>query len=190
MTGIIILAAGRSARLGKPKQNLIYQGKTLLQRAIDTALLSVCKPVVVVLGAYADDILMSINTSEVQVIRNPNWEEGMASSIRTGIIALQKYPDVDGALIMLCDQPHVDAALLNDMVQTKQHNPKGIIACAYNNTLGVPVLFDKRYFADLLLLTGHERAKKLLVAHTRDIEPVPFALGAVDIDTMEDFGKL
>jgi len=190
MTGIIILAAGQSARLGTPKQNLIYKGNTLLQHTINAALQSVCKPIIVVLGAYAADILPTIDAKDIEIIRNDDWEEGMASSIRASITALQKHPDIDSALIMLCDQPHVDALLLKTMIHRLQDSHKGIIACAYNGTLGVPVLFNKQYFAGLLLLTGHDGAKKILAAHLSDIAAVPFPLGAVDIDTMADYTNL
>ena len=190
MTGLIILAAGQSARLGKPKQKLLYKGNSLLQQAVKTALASVCKPIVVVLGAFADDILPDIESYAVQIIRNQNWDEGMASSIRAGIAQLQKTPGITRALIMLCDQPHVDAALLNNIVQTKQQSPKGIIACAYNNTVGVPALFDKRYFDKLLSLSGNQGAKKILAAYADDTQTIPFPLGAVDIDTLEDYEGL
>src|SRR5476651_1174100 len=82
MTGIIILAAGSSSRLGKPKQNLIYNGKTLLQNAIDTASSSLCKPIMVVLGANAVVIKPTIESLPVNILNNENWQEGIASSIR------------------------------------------------------------------------------------------------------------
>jgi len=190
MTGLIILAAGQSARMGRPKQKLLYQGDTLLQHAVKTALASVCEPVVVVLGAFADELLSDIESYPVKVIINQNWDEGMASSIRAGITQLQNIPGVSNALIMLCDQPHVNATLLDQMIQTKQRHAKGIVACAYNNTIGVPVLFGESYYPYLLSLTGHEGAKKILTAHTDDIETIVFPLGAVDIDTAEDYEGL
>jgi molybdenum cofactor cytidylyltransferase len=190
MTGILILAAGQSARLGSPKQKLLYHGNTLLQHAINAALATVCEPVIVVLGAFAEDILPDVSNKKVQIIHNSNWEEGMASSIRVGITELEKKPGITNALIVLCDQPYVDGALLDKIVQIKQNGGKGIIACAYNNTVGVPVLFERRYFADLLALTGHEGAKKILAAHWDDVEQVAFFLGAVDIDTMDDYNML
>jgi molybdenum cofactor cytidylyltransferase len=190
MTGIIILAAGQSSRMGKPKQQLQYQGNSLLQHAINIALQSPYRPVVVVLGAFADDILPTITPKPIDVIINTKWEEGMASSIHAGIDYLQKTPGVSNALIMLCDQPHVSSRLLTDMVRKKDQSDKGIVACAYNNTIGVPVLFDKKYFTDLLLLTGKEGAKKILTANPADIAIIDFPLGTIDIDTMSDYEKL
>src|ERR1700712_1639432 len=190
MTGIIILAAGSSSRLGKPKQNLIYKGKTLLQHAITVAIGSGCQPVFLVLGANSGYVLPHVGEAGVAIVHNKHWEQGMSTSIHLGITELQKTPGVDSAIIMLCDQPFADAALINTMLQKHSLSRKGIIACAYNNTLGVPVLFDAKYFSDLLNLKGHEGAKKLLTAYADDIAQVDFAQGAVDIDTMEDYEGL
>jgi molybdenum cofactor cytidylyltransferase len=190
MTGIIILAAGNSSRLGKPKQNLMYNGKTLLQHAVSAAICSVCRPIIVVLGANSDSIEPEIAGHDIQLIHNVDWEQGMSTSIHLGITELQKTEDIDSAIIMLCDQPFANDQLLAQLQQKHQESRKGIIACAYNNTLGVPVLFDQKYFADLLALEGHEGAKKLLGVYTDDIATVEFEKGAVDIDTMEDYEGL
>jgi len=190
MTAIIILAAGQSSRLGKPKQLLPYQNTNLLQHSINTALKLPYRPVVVVLGAFADDILSGITPKPIDVIINTHWEEGMASSIRAGIDYLQKSAQVDDAIIMLCDQPHVDAGLLSQIVKTRQQSGKGIVACGYNDTVGVPVLFDQKYFPELLDLAGQEGAKKLLTTHTSDTVTIPFPMGAVDIDTDDDYKNL
>jgi molybdenum cofactor cytidylyltransferase len=190
MTGLIILAAGQSSRMGRPKQNLQYKGKSLLQHAVHTAMASECRPIVVVLGAYAANILTGIKNEPIIVIHNPQWAEGMASSIRAGIAELEKQEDIDSAIIMLCDQPFVDAALINNLIQLKTKSGKGIVACAYQNTLGVPVLFDKSYFAQLLFLKGNEGAKKLLTQYGNDLAAIPFAPGDIDIDTPTDYNKL
>jgi molybdenum cofactor cytidylyltransferase len=189
MTGIIILAAGSSGRLGSPKQNLIYKGETLLQRAVRAAKASACNVIIVVLGANEEIIKPTIEGLNITTIRNPDWQEGMASSIRTGVNNLrQSGQNIDSAILMLCDQPFIDAELLNQLVQRKQ--AKGITACTYKDTIGPPVLFTKKYFDELLLLKGHEGAKKLILKYPGDVETIPFPLGAVDIDTMEDFERL
>jgi molybdenum cofactor cytidylyltransferase len=190
MTGIIILAAGNSARMGQAKQQLAYQGKTLLQHAVHTALASVCKPVVVVLGASADDIINDIKDEPVTIIQNPQWQEGMASSIRAGVAALEKNTEITAAIIMLCDQPFVDADLINSIVDLHASSRKGMVACAYNNTLGVPALFSRDYFAQLLNLQGHDGAKKILTSQKHNTAVIPFALGEIDIDTPTDYDKL
>ena len=190
MTGLIILAAGQSARMGQPKQKLLYKGESLLQHAVHAALNSTCRPVIVILGAYAATISADIEGEPVVVIHNPNWEEGMASSIRAGIMELEKDDDITGAIIMLCDQPFVDAALINTLIEQKEKTDKGIVACNYGDTVGVPVFFDRKYFAELLLLQGHDGAKKLLHLFKKDVITIPFALGKVDIDTIKDYENL
>ena len=189
MTGAIILAGGSSSRLGTPKQNLVYQGQTLLQRAVGTALAAGCKPVLVVLGANADLIRPTIAGLPVNIVYNSDWEEGMASSTRLGIKVLKRTdPGLTSVIFMLCDQPFVNASLLCELVQAKSKN--GIAACAYNDTVGVPALFDAVYFDELLLLKGQEGAKKLLLKYREAVVSLPFPLGSVDIDTVEDYEKL
>lgn len=191
MTGVIILAAGSSSRLGTPKQNLIYQGQTLLQRAIETALSSVCQPVIVVLGANENAIRPTIENMPVNIISNGDWQEGMASSIRLGIKEIQNMePNTASVILMLCDQPFIDFSILNVLVKTQTNNRIGIAACAYNGTIGAPVLFDTIYFEDLLMLKGQEGAKKLLLKYSDKVVSIPFPLGSVDIDTVEDYEKI
>jgi molybdenum cofactor cytidylyltransferase len=190
MTGIIILAAGMGSRFGQPKQNLIFQSQTLLQRAINTASSSVCRPIVVVTGAHADLIDSLIENPKVRVVFNAQWEEGMASSIRMGIETMRDYPLVESALIMLCDQPLVTPSLIDEILEKQQRSAKSIVGCSYNNTIGVPVLFHQTVFDELLSLTGHEGAKKILKNHPNDIAVVPFEAGSLDIDTPEDYERL
>jgi molybdenum cofactor cytidylyltransferase len=189
MTGIIILAAGSSGRLGKPKQNLVYKGKTLLQRSIETALASVCDPIIVVLGANAAAIQPSVGNYKVIIVDNPDWYAGMASSIRTGIKELLKLnPSVESVILMLCDQPFVDTYVLNHLIMAK--TKEGITVCSYNDSIGPPVLFDAVYFDDLLLLTGREGAKKVIQKYPDKIIEILFPQGSVDIDTVEDYERL
>jgi molybdenum cofactor cytidylyltransferase len=190
MTGIIILAAGASTRLGEPKQQLLYKGKTLLQHAVDAAVESIAQLVIVVLGANAEAIKNDIIDKGVTIVNNKDWKEGMASSIRSGITELQKLkPDID-IILMLCDQPFVDTTLLNKLIEQKENSSKPIIACAYNNTIGPPALFDRTYFEKLILLKGQEGAKKLLMKYPDDVSAIPFIEGAIDIDTAQDYKKL
>lgn len=189
MTGIIILAAGSSSRLGTPKQNLIYNGKTLLQHSIDEALATGCRPVIVVLGANKDVIAPTIAGMQIEVAYNDNWQEGMSSSIRIGITHLQKtHSKISSVILMLCDQPFVTTGLLSQLVAAS--TDKSIVVCAYDSAVGPPVFFDSYYFADLLLLKGNEGAKKLMRKYKAKTTTVPFVLGSIDIDTMTDFEKL
>jgi len=188
MTGVIILAAGKSSRLGQPKQNLIFRGKTLLQSAIETALASDCELAVAVLGANDDVIRPTISQYPVNLVHNANWAEGMASSIRLGITEVKKNPQITSVILMLCDQPFVSAGLLNELALAGMAND--IVGCIYNTAAGVPVLFNAKYFEPLQLLTGDEGAKKLLLKYGEEVLYIPFPMGHVDIDTTEDLEKL
>lgn len=190
MTGLIILAAGSSSRLGRPKQKLIYKGKSLLQHAVEEGLASNCSPIVVVLGADEDNIRTEI-AENVQIVINMSWNEGLSSSIKCGLTRLlQLEPDASQAIIMLCDQPFVDSAILNKLMTEKEAAGRAIAACTYDNTLGTPVLFDKRFFPDLLSLEGNHGAKGLVLDNESDVVSIPFPLGNIDIDTAEDYEKL
>jgi molybdenum cofactor cytidylyltransferase len=187
MTGLIILAAGESSRLGQPKQNLLFNGQTLLQRAADAGKIAGCKPVIVVLGANAG---MITPIAETTTLYNQNWKEGIASSIRTAINEVGKDISINQVIIMLCDQPFVSAALLNTLINRQIETSKLIVACTYNNTTGVPALFDRALFTELQLLQGPEGAKKLLNAHPDYIATVSFEQGNIDIDTPGDYEQL
>jgi molybdenum cofactor cytidylyltransferase len=190
MTGLIILAAGASTRLGFPKQTLLFKGKTLLEIAIEAGIRSKCEPVIVILGANADAIAPGIKNYDITTIHNPDWEEGMASSIRLAITHIKKNEAINSIIIMLCDQPYVSRTLINSLLYKQQETEKNIIACSYKDTLGVPALFSSRLFDELLLLQGQEGAKKLFNTHTNDIAIIPFEKGGIDIDTLADYENL
>jgi molybdenum cofactor cytidylyltransferase len=187
MTGLIILAAGESSRLGRPKQNLIFNGKTLLQRAVESGQDSKCKTIIVVLGANSNQITPIPGTT---TLYNPDWKEGMASSIRKAVLEINNDLSVDKVIIMLCDQPFVTSTLLNALINKQTESGKPIIASAYNDTTGVPVLFDRSLFTKLLQLQGSEGAKKILKKHADDVATIPFKQGSIDIDTPEDYERL
>lgn len=188
--GLIILAAGNSDRLGKPKQLLEYEGKSLLHHTIQTALGAVAR-VVVVLGAKAHLVLPELKTSPVQVVYNTDWEEGMASSIGCGLNALLTIaPATEQVLFMVCDQPYVTADLLLELRRQHAITGKPIVACSYGNTTGIPALFHKSLFAELMTLTGDTGAKKLIRRYAEQMVAIPFPKGAIDIDTSADYDQL
>lgn len=190
ITGLIILAAGASTRLGKPKQTLLFRGRSLLQLAIEAGMQAHCQPIVVVTGAYASQVVPETRQYAVHVVYNAAWEEGMASGIRCGVAGLlREAPLATGVILMLCDQPFADAALLIQLIQKNQDTGKAIIACSYNHTLGVPALFSSDLFPELLALQGKEGAKKLLASH-KSVDTVAFPLGGIDIDTLSDYEQL
>jgi molybdenum cofactor cytidylyltransferase len=189
--GIIILAAGKSARLGTAKQLLNYRGKNLLQHSIDVALSSLAEQVLVVLGSEKEIIEQELDQSKIEVIANPLWENGMASSINYGLKGLKKIlPKADAAIFMVCDQPFVDANLLNKLIEKHIETQKYIIASKYAETLGTPTLFHKSFFGELSSLEGDIGAKSLIKKYSNLSESINFDLGSIDIDTRENYLNL
>jgi molybdenum cofactor cytidylyltransferase len=190
-TGLIILAAGNSSRLGRPKQLLPYQGKTLLSHVVDESLDAPLQPVVVVTGAFQAEVCDSLQGQTVDIVYNANWERGMASGIVAGLDkALSIQPHLLSVIIAVCDQPYISAELFRSLVETHTVSGKGLIACAYSETVGSPVLFDRRYFKELSALTGEAGAKQLLKRYPDDVTTIPFPKGNIDIDTEDDFREL
>lgn len=188
---VIILAAGRSSRLGQAKQLLAYKGKTLLQHAIDSARQIHPDCITVVLGANKELILDQIKLDDVSVVENPNWESGIASSIKAGLNALARsHPASDGLLIMVCDQPFADSSVLQKLIDAQKETGKAIIGCSYDGTHGTPAFFHSSLFPDLLELTGDSGAKKLFEKYQNQSSFVSFDKGSIDIDTSEDYQNL
>lgn len=190
--GIVLLAAGKSDRLGSPKQILIHEGKTLLQHSVEEALGTGIRPVVVVLGASHVLFEESLrNFSDIEIVINEAWEEGMASSIRAGVqTAMKLVPGLDGLIMMVCDQPFVSRELLEELVHTQQETGMPVVASSYGNNQGVPVLFHKDFFSSLLELRGDTGARKILKDQAAQLALVNFPEGVKDIDTMNDYEEL
>jgi len=189
--GIVILAAGASTRLGKPKQLLQYNGKTLLAHAINEAVNSNADAIVVILGKNADQFKKEIDDRKVRVAVNSLWEEGMASSLRLGLDTLLKdKPYIDAVIFMVCDQPHVLSSILNELIVTQQKTTKQIVTCNYGDSIGPPALFHKKYFKDLMKLSGDTGARKIIQENMNDMTTILFPEGEIDIDTEEDYEKL
>jgi molybdenum cofactor cytidylyltransferase len=188
-TGIIILAAGSSTRMGEPKQLLMYKNKTFLQHIIGEAKHANLEPVICVTGYESDLITQSISVMDVDIVYNENWTDGMGTGIAAGIKRLL-LSDVHSVILAVSDQPYVSSELFGKMQQLKEKSGKGIVACSYAHTLGTPVLFGKHYFNDLTSLSGNEGAKKIVQLNMPDVCPIEFEKGNIDIDTKQDYEKL
>jgi len=190
-TGAILLAAGRSSRLGGIKQLLPFHSKTLLQHTIDELKLAGVKPLIVVTGGHATEVTASINQNGIDLIYNEHWEQGIASGIVTGLQTLNtRYKEIRQVILAVCDQPFVSASLFEQLYAIQNSSSKNIVASAYSDTLGTPVLFTQKYFDLLLGLKGDEGAKKILKAYQEEVARVDFPLGHIDIDTAEDYAGL
>jgi molybdenum cofactor cytidylyltransferase len=184
----IILAAGSSSRLGKPKQLLVWQGVTLIEHAIHSVEWLLNPRVIVVLGANTEEIHSVIEFKEVTVVNNPSWQEGIASSIRTGVGALPR--NVSAVLFLLCDQPLVSSFHINNLLEEWQKRPEFIVASDYNGTVGVPAIFPTGLLDSLRLLKGNAGAKSLFSKRADKLVTVPLPEATLDIDTIADFNQL
>jgi molybdenum cofactor cytidylyltransferase len=188
--GVIILAAGGSSRMGRPKQLLPYRGDSLIRFAAKAALESVCDRVVVVIGSQADEIRRELDDLSLSVVENQSWQKGMSSSIHAGLQHLLSGDHVESVVIMLCDQPFVTADVLNELVNTHRETSKPIVASTYGTTRGVPALFSRELFAELTSLTADQGARRIIATHPEDVVTITFPQGAVDIDTPHDHERL
>lgn len=189
--GIIILAAGESKRLGKPKQLLSFDGNTLLTRVANTACESGLKPVIAVLGANDDKISTTLNIPGLMVVKNDDWKEGMASSIRIGLTSmLDLAPQVDGVIVLVCDQPYLNQDLIKALIEAQRDAGLPSAAASYGGKLGTPALFHKSLFPELMSLSGDTGARKILDKMRECVVTIDFQMGIVDIDTAEDYERL
>lgn len=189
--GAVILAAGSSSRMGSPKQILQFRGSTLLRRAAVAALDAGCRPVIVVTGANAELTRRELDGLDVSEVFNTHWATGMASSIRAGVEGLvSANADADAAVVMLCDQPHVTAVVISNLVAAHRNTGSSVVASTYGGSFGVPALFGKDLFAELGRLKGASGAKKVIERHSSVAHFIHFNGGDVDIDTPDDFSRL
>lgn len=208
---IIILAAGASTRMGQPKQLLTWQGETLIRRMVKMALATQCSTFVV-LGANATFIHPEISDFDIKIVENEDWEKGMSTTMRVGLQALLKaQPNVQAALFLLTDQPFVTTDYLVQLIDCFQRGGKregrgetkeegretshqqpatSIIASAYEGRLGVPAIFGRAWFEELMQIEGDRGARALLMQHQEEVLAIPFPAGKFDLDTPEDFDNL
>lgn len=189
--GIVILAAGASTRLGTPKQLLRYQGYSLIQRVVTTAISSLGEPIIVVLGANAAQIQPELQAFAIHVVLNPQWIDGISTSIRTGIEALLTIkPDVEAVVLLVCDQPFIEPDLIYQLITAYQLTHQPIIASEYAGVVGVPALFEHTLFPTLMGLSGDRGAKQLMQSANSSIQTIPYPAAAFDIDTLTDYTQL
>jgi len=184
----IILAAGASSRLGSPKQLLEWRKRPLLEHAVVNARAVLGERVIVVLGAHAESIRTTVDLDGVSTIVNPDWLEGMASSIRAGVQALPE--SARAVLILLCDQPLINAAHIRNLLNGWQSAPARIVASQYYRSVGVPALFPAEFFGHLLALNGDRGAKLVLMEFENSLVKIPLPEAELDIDSAGDFERL
>ncbi|WP_133718351.1 nucleotidyltransferase family protein [Methylocaldum gracile] len=189
--GLVLLAAGGSRRLGKPKQLLHHRGESLLRRAAKSALASRCSKIAVVLGADAEACAHELEGLRLLTVVNQEWEEGIGGSIRAGITTVtDAMPELDAVLLTLCDQALIDYRHLNGLVEAFCASRPTVVASRYGDAFGAPAVFHRSLFGDLAGLAGDEGAKKIIVRHLRSTLFVDFPEAGIDVDTVEDYARL
>jgi molybdenum cofactor cytidylyltransferase len=189
--GAVILAAGKSSRLGQPKQLLQFRGKTLVRRTVNAAREAGCSPIVVVIGSDKDKVARELEQTNAVIVENVNWSNGMGTSIRSAVQHLiDTAPNVDAIALLVCDQPLVDSHTIEQLIALGGKTKKAIVASSYAGTLGVPALFDRSCADELLRLDDGSGAKPIIFSNCDRVAEFPFPEGQIDIDMAADYERL
>ncbi len=184
----ILLAAGESARFGRPKQLLDWMGEPLVRRAARTALEGGLSPVVVVTGAHAAEVTRALEGMEARVVYNPAWQEGQSASLRCGLHGLPA--STGAAVFLLADQPLVSPALVRALLDAHRQSLPPIVAPLIDGQRGNPVLFDRLTFPDLAALQGDQGGRALFSRYPVTWLPWHDPGPLRDVDTPEDYQAL
>ncbi len=187
--GAVILAAGSSSRLGRPKQLIHYEGQPLLLRTALAARRAGVDSIIVVVGAFSRVVGEAvIGVGGLTVVANKGWRSGLASSLTAGLVAAKSL-GLDGAMVLTADQPMIDVASLEKLLEQFDEDQR-VVAAAYDGIVGVPAIFGSEHFDALTNLTGDEGAGRWLRSNADAVKEVPIPEAAVDIDTLADVARL
>jgi molybdenum cofactor cytidylyltransferase len=187
----IVLAAGRSARLGRPKQLLPVHGEPLIRHTLRRVLASSLDQVIVVVGHEAEQVRDAVAGFPVECFFNPDAAAGQSTSVRAGLAALS--PDVESAVFILGDQPGVDPNVIDALIASWRTSGAPVVVPRYQDRMGNPVLFDRQVFSELAALEGDTGARPVVRAyHDRgELLAAPVAGKAPpDVDTEADYAAL
>jgi molybdenum cofactor cytidylyltransferase len=186
--GIILLAAGSSSRMGQSKQLLLIKGEPLLIKSVKAAIGSHVHKVVVVLGANEEPHRNILKNFEVDIIYNPNWQKGIGNSLKTALkYLITTTPEIEAVILLVCDQPLLKTVNIKNLIHNFIQTKKEIVASSYANTIGVPALFEKKLFPQLLAIDDGHGAKKIIQQFSNAVSTVNFPGGEIDLDTLSDY---
>ncbi|NQT31190.1 MAG: molybdenum cofactor cytidylyltransferase [Deltaproteobacteria bacterium] len=187
MLSAILLAAGESKRMGEPKQLMPLGKHTLLEQAIDNLLNSSVDETIVVVGHKAEEITRAIATKPVKIMFNPNYRQGMSTSIVAGLILVD--PQSQAVMLALGDQPLVESQTINQLIDAFNSHDKGIAVPTHRGKRGNPIIFNIKYKAKLLELEGDIGGREIIRQHPGDVLEVAVDSESVisDIDTKDDY---
>ena len=192
--GAVILAAGMSKRMGKVKVLMPVNGIPMVQYPIRCALDHHLHPILVIGGKYIEEMKNSVGIHQgVQLIWNPNYESGMASSLKLAIQSVGT--EVDAVLVFLADQPFVHHSVVHSLIeqyQLKKTDGIKIIRPAYNGVFGHPILFDRSLFEDFQAISGDQGGRSIIKKNSPAVEIISFQnqLWGMDIDTPEEYATM
>ncbi len=196
-TAVILLAAGRSSRMeqGQHKLLLPLGDRPVLTHVVETVLASQAWPLVVILGYQAEQVrtILTPYQPKLVAIDNPDYQQGMSTSLRKGIETLMSsYPTVNGAMIVLGDQPLMTSHIIDSMIETKQTTGKRIITARYGGKRGNPTLFDASLFPELMEMTGDEGGRKVLERYRQEIATLDMNEDTpnYDVDTWDAYQQV
>ena len=186
MISVIILGAGRSERMGQTKQTLPFGTATILEKTIDNYAGSAAGEIIVVLGHQAEKIKEIIGDKSIGIVTNPDYRQGMSTSLIAG---LKKIARGAAVMIALGDQPLIESRTINLLIREYERHDKGIVVPIYRGKRGHPIIFSIKYKAELLSLSGDTGAREIIGRHPSDVLEVPVDTDAIciDIDTTESY---
>jgi len=188
--GAVVLAAGQSLRLGRPKQLVEFRGEPLVRRATRAAVEAMLEPVVVVIAPAAEAVRAAVAGLPVEVVENPLWASGMASSLRAGVARVRALaPAAAGVTLIACDQPLVDAAHLQQLLAERRRTGRPVVASEYAGVRGVPVLMGAEILDEVGALEGDTGARDIVRRDPARVAAVPFPGGELDVDTAADLAR-
>jgi molybdenum cofactor cytidylyltransferase len=185
----IILAAGQSTRLGRPKQLLDICGRSVIRRVAEAALPSGLDPVIVVVGNAGMEIERELAGLDVQTVLNPDFAAGQSTSMRVGLHALSD--DIDAVLFLLGDQPTITPSIISAVIGAYRRSGAGIVQARYRGAAGHPVVFDRSLFDALDAVTGDRGARQVIARHPELVQFADMDRDApLDIDTEADYERV
>jgi molybdenum cofactor cytidylyltransferase len=189
LVSAVLLAAGKSERMGQNKLLLPFGGRTVIQRTLDSLIASRAGEVIVVLGSKAQEINASIGGRRALVVLNPNFAKGMSTSLIKGLGMVNSQARF--IIVALGDQPLITPRVYNQLIEAAQNSGKGIIIPTCKGERGNPIVISTRYRAEMLKQTGDIGGRELLRAHPDDVLEVPVDCEGVvvNINTKEEYEK-
>ena len=183
----VVLSAGESSRMGRPKALLPIDGQTFIEKIVGALKKSSVAKVIVVLGHNADEMRRRIQHLPIEILVNPDYKLGQLSSLQVAVRSLEKEADCDGMLVHLVDHPYVNTQLLESMIKLCEETAKLIIVPRYNGKRGHPVIFSRKLFKELLAAPMDQGAKAVVDAHRADTLEIDTEDEGItlDIDTPE-----